>query len=326
VSIPAQPGDVLGLYSDNAGTANSACTFSGGESYLFSATNQGDGASAPFTSTGSGLLNVSAVVELTPPPPGQHALSVQVAGQGSGTVQSSPAGIEACSSSCSHAYTDGTKVTLTATPGAYSTFSGWSGGGCSGTANCQVSIAAETSVTATFAAVSYGSGDYGYGTGYGAGSGSGSGAGAGGAVGQAAAGPKKCKRKRAGQKKPHKAACAKRTKLVTKAARNAGLGETILTTVKGRTLYSLSAEGGKTFICTGECLSIWIPLIVPSNVKPVGPVKLGTVKRPEGGTQVTYRGRPLYAFAGDTGPGQTNGQGIKDVGIWGAVPVPPPQR
>ena len=39
---------------------------------------------------------------------------------------------------------------LTATPVAGSTFAGWSGGGCSGTAPCQLALATDTNVTATF--------------------------------------------------------------------------------------------------------------------------------------------------------------------------------
>jgi hypothetical protein len=45
-------------------------------------------------------------------------------------------------------------------------------------------------------------------------------------------------------------------------------------------------------------------------------VKLGTVKRPDGRIQVTYHGRPLYSFAEDVKPGETNGDGFKDVGTW----------
>ena len=48
-------------------------------------------------------------------------------------------------------------------------------------------------------------------------------------------------------------------------------------------------------------------------------VSLGTVKRPEGTVQVTYKGTPLYTFTGDQQPGETKGQGIKDVGTWSAV-------
>lgn len=41
---------------------------------------------------------------------------------------------------------------------------------------------------------------------------------------------------------------------------------------------------------------------------------LGTVKRSDGSTQVTYKGHPLYYFAGDSGAGQTNGQGSNGFG------------
>jgi predicted lipoprotein with Yx(FWY)xxD motif len=114
---------------------------------------------------------------------------------------------------------------------------------------------------------------------------------------------------------------AKSTKRVAAEAQNATLGKTVLTTTKGRTLYSLSVEVNGKFICTASCLSVWHPLMVPIGTRPIGPVKLGTVKRPEGGTQVTYKGRPLYRFGGDTKTGQANGEGIKDVGTWHAASV-----
>jgi len=117
---------------------------------------------------------------------------------------------------------------------------------------------------------------------------------------------------------------AKSSKRVAAEAENATLGNAVLTTTKGRTLYSLSVEKNGKFICTASCLSVWHPLMVPAGVKPIGPVKLGTVKRPEGGTQVTYKGRPLYRFGGDTKAGQANGEGIKDVGTWHAAS--PPQQ
>jgi predicted lipoprotein with Yx(FWY)xxD motif len=62
--------------------------------------------------------------------------------------------------------------------------------------------------------------------------------------------------------------------------------------------------------------------MVPAGATLTGPVKLGTVKRPEGGTQATYHGLPLYSFAPDTKPGETKGQGLKDVGTWHAATVP----
>ena len=121
------------------------------------------------------------------------------------------------------------------------------------------------------------------------------------------------------------------TKPVAKQADNASLGKTILTNTRGRTLYSLSAETKGRFICTGTCASTWRPLLVPTGVKPTGPVKLGTIKRPDGKTQVTYKGRPLYSFSGDSKVGDANGEGIKDVGTWhaavvaNATPQPEPQ-
>ena len=117
------------------------------------------------------------------------------------------------------------------------------------------------------------------------------------------------------------AAGAQATKVVAKKADNAALGKTILTTTKDRTLYSLSAEKKGRFICTASCLSIWHPLVVKAGVKPTGPVKLGTIERPDGRTQVTYKGLPLYSFGGDTKAGQTNGEGIKDVGTWHAASI-----
>lgn len=119
------------------------------------------------------------------------------------------------------------------------------------------------------------------------------------------------------------------TKTVAKQAKNATLGSTILTTTKGRTLYSLSAETNGRFICTGTCTSTWHPLVVSAGTKPTGPVKLGTIKRPEGKTQVTFKGRPLYSFNGDSKAGEVNGEGIKDVGTWHAAvtakPAPQPE-
>jgi len=78
------------------------------------------------------------------------ALTVTMTGTGGGTVVSSPAGIS-CDTSCTETFVSGTVVTLTASPGEGSAFVGWSGGGCSGTTPCVVTMTAEASVIATFA-------------------------------------------------------------------------------------------------------------------------------------------------------------------------------
>jgi predicted lipoprotein with Yx(FWY)xxD motif len=111
------------------------------------------------------------------------------------------------------------------------------------------------------------------------------------------------------------------SKVVAREAENATLGRTVLTTTKGHTLYSLSVETDGKFICTGSCLASWKPLVVPAGVTPKGPVKLRTVRRPDGRTQVTFKGRPLYSFNGDAKPGEANGEGLKDVGTWHAAKV-----
>jgi predicted lipoprotein with Yx(FWY)xxD motif len=96
---------------------------------------------------------------------------------------------------------------------------------------------------------------------------------------------------------------------------------TILVNSEGMTLYHLSGEVNGKFICTSSaCLGVWHPLIASSSGTPRGEVgSLGTVKRPEGTMQVTYKGTPLYTFTQDKQAGETNGQGIKDVGTWSAI-------
>ena len=80
--------------------------------------------------------------------PTQHTLTISKSGSGSGTVTSSPSGID-CGATCSHAFDEGTPIALTATPVGGSTFAGWSGG-CSGTGTCELSLASDVEVTATF--------------------------------------------------------------------------------------------------------------------------------------------------------------------------------
>ena len=60
-----------------------------------------------------------------------YTLTVSKSGTGSGTVTSSPAGID-CGSGCNYDYPEGTEVTLTASAASGSSFAGWSGD-CSGT-------------------------------------------------------------------------------------------------------------------------------------------------------------------------------------------------
>ncbi len=114
-------------------------------------------------------------------------------------------------------------------------------------------------------------------------------------------------------------ALARGSKTVAGEATAPSLHKTVLTNTKGLTLYTLSGETNGKFICTGSCLKTWPPLLVAAGTKPTGPVKLGTIKRPEGKTQVTYKGMPVYTFSGDSRKGEANGEGLRDVGVWHAV-------
>jgi List-Bact-rpt repeat protein len=78
-------------------------------------------------------------------------LAVSKFGVGAGTIASAPAGI-LCGSDCTASYPAGTPVTLSATPAAGSTFTGWNGGGCAGTGPCTIAGNARVAVAATFTA------------------------------------------------------------------------------------------------------------------------------------------------------------------------------
>jgi predicted lipoprotein with Yx(FWY)xxD motif len=108
---------------------------------------------------------------------------------------------------------------------------------------------------------------------------------------------------------------------VVTTARNAQLDQTVLVDRAGKTLYALTAEKNGRFICTDKtCLSLWRPLTVATAATPQGTVaSLGTIKRPDGAFQVTYKGRPLYTFVQDAARGDSKGEGFRDVGVWHAV-------
>jgi hypothetical protein len=79
----------------------------------------------------------------------QVTLAVAKNGNGNGTVTSNPPDIS-CGTDCTQVYPAGTTVTLTATPAADSTFTGWTGGGCTGTGTCTMTITTSTAVIAVF--------------------------------------------------------------------------------------------------------------------------------------------------------------------------------
>lgn len=99
-----------------------------------------------------------------------------------------------------------------------------------------------------------------------------------------------------------------------------GLGE-VLTTEDGRTLYLFTQDSSapSTTTCLGGCARKWPPLMATGGVRVTGAEQklIGTLIRPDGGTQVTVGGWPVYTFAWDGAPGQAEGQGAQ--GKWFAV-------
>jgi phospholipase C len=137
-----------------------AATFNSGTSVTLTATPSSGstfaGWSGACTGTATCTVTVSANTSVTATfnvAVVTYTLTVMPAGNGSGTVTSTPTGIN-CGTTCTASFNSGTMVTLTATPGANSTFTGWSGA-CSGTGACSVVMNADTSVTATYTATAF---------------------------------------------------------------------------------------------------------------------------------------------------------------------------
>jgi predicted lipoprotein with Yx(FWY)xxD motif len=78
-----------------------------------------------------------------------------------------------------------------------------------------------------------------------------------------------------------------------------------------------TADAG-TSVCNGECATNWPPLLQPDGATVAGPAgatgTFGTATRDDGATQVTYKGMPLYYYAGDSAAGDTNGHEVG--GVW----------
>lgn len=91
----------------------------------------------------------------------------------------------------------------------------------------------------------------------------------------------------------------------------------ILTDAQGRTLYLFTRDTPNTSSCTDACAQAWPPLLTtatPTAGEGLNAALLGTTRRPDGTTQVTYNGWPVYYFASDQAPGDAKGQGVR--GVW----------
>jgi len=113
------------------------------------------------------------------------------------------------------------------------------------------------------------------------------------------------------------------TGAATVSAADVGKLGKVLVDGNGMTLYYFEKDSHGKSKCDGACAQAWPPLTTDGN--PVAKngamaAKLGTTKRSDGSTQVTYAGWPLYLYAGDTQPGQANGNNIDQFGAeWYAL-------
>jgi len=114
--------------------------------------------------------------------------------------------------------------------------------------------------------------------------------------------------------------------VVADAVSNAKIGSPILVDSAGKTLYKFSPDTKTTSACTGSCATYWPPLTAAAGTTPTGGPgtggTFGTITRSDGTLQVTYDGRPLYTFMGDSSSGSTSGQNLTTYGgTWTVVTV-----
>jgi len=96
------------------------------------------------------------------------------------------------------------------------------------------------------------------------------------------------------------------------------LGSILVAGPKQRTVYLFAADKGPMSTCSSACAEVWPPVTSTGDPKAAAGANaadLGTITRSDGTKQVTYKGHPLYYYAGDgTNGGETSGQGISSFG------------
>jgi predicted lipoprotein with Yx(FWY)xxD motif len=98
---------------------------------------------------------------------------------------------------------------------------------------------------------------------------------------------------------------------------------TVLVDGRGRTVYVFANDGPNKSNCDQSCAVDWPPVAAPTPLPSTAPGvtgRLGTAPRPDGSSQLTVAGHPVYRFSGDSAAGQTHGQGITlNGGLWTVV-------
>ena len=115
---------------------------------------------------------------------------------------------------------------------------------------------------------------------------------------------------------PNSAAAAGASSGNTVTERTIG-GTQVLTNSAGLTLYWFVPDTSTTSKCTGSCATYWPPLKGPVTKGSGVTGTLSVITRPDGTTQATYDGHPLYTYVADGGPGQNKGNGLNiSGGLW----------
>jgi len=99
-------------------------------------------------------------------------------------------------------------------------------------------------------------------------------------------------------------------------------GQQVVTNSQGFTVYWFAPDTSTTSKCTGSCATFWPPVKGPASAMSGVTGTLGTITRPDGTTQATYDGHPLYTYSGDTAAGQAKGNGLNvSGGLWHEMTV-----
>lgn len=85
----------------------------------------------------------------------------------------------------------------------------------------------------------------------------------------------------------------------------------VLANAKGMTLYVFDKDTPSVSNCRGECAQKWPPMMAAADS--VGEGDFSVVQRDDGSKQWAYKSRPLYTWIKDAQPGDTSGDGVKDV-------------
>ena len=95
---------------------------------------------------------------------------------------------------------------------------------------------------------------------------------------------------------------------------------TVLADATGRTLYWFAPDTAARSACYGSCAAYWPPVKGPAAAGPGVTGSLSVLTRSDGSVQAAYDGHPLYAYVGDSAPGQANGNGLNlNGGLWHEV-------